>query len=351
MAHVLRPEPAGFRAAVALGMAMQLSNIARDVAEDLGNGRVYLPSDLVTASAVRDALRSANPAATGQVLAATRGVLRVAETLLPGRIRRHLEPAVARPLEHLGSRPCAIARSAARPANAESSRGQTAWSSAIGASCGSSHRPVCSCSATILAAEARAFLAGLRTGGTLHHASGGGRLASLDTDVLILGGGCAGLSLATALAQWAPQLRVHILESRRSYTRDRTWCFWHAGSHPFSAGVTHRWPGWRVRHAGARLARRATGTPTIIGRRIVLRASHSRHRAGRSCAFAGRVSPGSPSAGRGLRGQDRCWPSALPWGLRLTAAYRRHHATHPGSASCPFLRPKPSSKPPFSTIP
>ncbi len=74
---------------------------------------------------------------------------------------------------------------------------------------------------------------------------------SLDTDVLILGGGCAGLSLATALAQQASHLRVHILESRQSYRRDRTWCFWNTESHPFSAGVAHRWNSWRVRHAGS----------------------------------------------------------------------------------------------------
>ena len=74
---------------------------------------------------------------------------------------------------------------------------------------------------------------------------------TLDADVLILGGGCAGLSLATALAQRAPHLRVHILESREGYRRDRTWCYWNTESHPFAAGVTHRWASWRVRHAGS----------------------------------------------------------------------------------------------------
>jgi lycopene beta-cyclase len=45
-----------------------------------------------------------------------------------------------------------------------------------------------------------------------------------DTDVLILGGGCAGLSLAVALAERAPAMRVDTLEARMDYTRDRTWC-------------------------------------------------------------------------------------------------------------------------------
>ncbi len=80
---------------------------------------------------------------------------------------------------------------------------------------------------------------------------------SLDTDVLILGGGCAGLSLATALAKQAPHLRVHILESRQSYRRDRTWCFWNTEPHLFTAGVSHRWDAWRVRHAGSEVRQRS----------------------------------------------------------------------------------------------
>ncbi len=81
MAYVLQAEPAGFGAAVALGMAMQLSNIARDVAEDLREGRVYLPSCWVSAAAVQQALGEADPAASRGVLAATGEVLSLAERL------------------------------------------------------------------------------------------------------------------------------------------------------------------------------------------------------------------------------------------------------------------------------
>lgn len=84
MAHVLAAKPEGLRAAVSLGMAMQLSNIARDVAEDLGNGRVYLPADWVTAEAVRAAVHegvSADSADSRMVLAATAHVLTLAESL------------------------------------------------------------------------------------------------------------------------------------------------------------------------------------------------------------------------------------------------------------------------------
>ncbi len=67
-----------------------------------------------------------------------------------------------------------------------------------------------------------------------------------DADVLILGAGCAGLSLAVALGQHAPQLRVHLLEAREAYQRDRTWCFWNTEPHAFENCVSHRWNQWRV---------------------------------------------------------------------------------------------------------
>lgn len=73
---------------------------------------------------------------------------------------------------------------------------------------------------------------------------------SRDAEVLILGGGCAGLSLATAIARRAPRMRVLTLEARSAYTRDRTWCFWNSTDHPFQAGVTHRWHQWRVQANG-----------------------------------------------------------------------------------------------------
>jgi lycopene beta-cyclase len=79
----------------------------------------------------------------------------------------------------------------------------------------------------------------------------------LDADVIILGGGCAGLSLAVALGQRSPRLRVKTVESRSQYERDRTWCFWNTAPHPFSAGITHRWHSWRVRNAGTEAVQRS----------------------------------------------------------------------------------------------
>jgi lycopene beta-cyclase len=69
---------------------------------------------------------------------------------------------------------------------------------------------------------------------------------SLDTDIAIIGGGCAGLSLAVALAELAPHLSVQILEERTDYVRDRTWCYWNTERHPFESCVSHSWDRWRV---------------------------------------------------------------------------------------------------------
>lgn len=84
MAHVLGAKAEGLQAAVSLGMAMQLSNIARDVAEDLQNGRVYLPADYVSAQEIRAALAQSAHVDTSSarvVLAATAHTLTLAESL------------------------------------------------------------------------------------------------------------------------------------------------------------------------------------------------------------------------------------------------------------------------------
>jgi lycopene beta-cyclase len=78
-----------------------------------------------------------------------------------------------------------------------------------------------------------------------------------DTEVAILGGGCAGLSLALALARVSPNLRVHVLEERMHYVRDRTWCLWNAEPHPFTTCVTHSWQRWRIRSDGESVLRQS----------------------------------------------------------------------------------------------
>jgi phytoene synthase len=57
MLHILAPsDPAAFGHARDLGIAFQLTNFLRDVAEDLDRGRVYLPADDVERFAAGGAL-------------------------------------------------------------------------------------------------------------------------------------------------------------------------------------------------------------------------------------------------------------------------------------------------------
>jgi lycopene beta-cyclase len=71
-----------------------------------------------------------------------------------------------------------------------------------------------------------------------------------DADIAILGAGCAGLSLATALASRRVPGRVMLLEPRTEYARDRTWCFWNTEEHLFTSEISHSWNSWRVSSGG-----------------------------------------------------------------------------------------------------
>ncbi len=69
-----------------------------------------------------------------------------------------------------------------------------------------------------------------------------------DADLLVLGGGCAGLSLGMRLAEQAPAAgRTMILEARTGYTQDRTWCFWRLAPHRFERLVARSWPAVAIR--------------------------------------------------------------------------------------------------------
>jgi phytoene synthase len=64
-------DPAARAFAVDLGVGMQLSNIARDVAEDAGKGRIYLPATWLAEAGVppeRVLARDADPVALGRVV-------------------------------------------------------------------------------------------------------------------------------------------------------------------------------------------------------------------------------------------------------------------------------------------
>ncbi|MEO0492993.1 MAG: lycopene cyclase family protein [Actinomycetota bacterium] len=64
-------------------------------------------------------------------------------------------------------------------------------------------------------------------------------------DLVVLGGGCAGLSLAARLADLAAPPTVRVLEARTEYANDRTWSFWAPREHEWSDIASHRWDTWR----------------------------------------------------------------------------------------------------------
>jgi len=65
-----------------------------------------------------------------------------------------------------------------------------------------------------------------------------------DIDIAILGGGCAGLSVAARLARDGRSLCV--IEPRTSYSDDRAWSFWRTAPDPFEECVRASWSSWTV---------------------------------------------------------------------------------------------------------
>ncbi len=82
-----------------------------------------------------------------------------------------------------------------------------------------------------------------------------------DAEIVIVGAGCAGLSLAAALAAERVPGRVLLLEPRTTYTRDRTWCFWNTEEHPFSSSISHSWNRWRVSAGGSEAVQKSSRYP------------------------------------------------------------------------------------------
>ncbi|MBT8614730.1 hypothetical protein G6652_03075 [Polynucleobacter paneuropaeus] len=75
------------------------------------------------------------------------------------------------------------------------------------------------------------------------------------TDVIVIGAGCAGLSLGFNLAKMGEDApKTIFLEQRTEYHNDRTWCFWGHPNTPFMELVQNRWSRVRVKDAQKRNA-------------------------------------------------------------------------------------------------
>ena len=64
-----------------------------------------------------------------------------------------------------------------------------------------------------------------------------------DFDYIIIGGGCAGLSLAYELdaKNKLKDKTLAIIETRSDYKRDKTWSFWKVMDHNFEDCVIKSW--------------------------------------------------------------------------------------------------------------
>lgn len=69
-------------------------------------------------------------------------------------------------------------------------------------------------------------------------------------DGIILGAGCAGLALAREIARTGKALRIAVIEPRRVYEEDRTWCFWTRDRNDLSPDPAAEWGNWAFSVAG-----------------------------------------------------------------------------------------------------
>ncbi len=65
-------------------------------------------------------------------------------------------------------------------------------------------------------------------------------------DLIILGAGCAGLSLCHYLREAGYEGRILVLDRKPTFEDDRTWSFWDVEPTPFSHLATARWNAWTV---------------------------------------------------------------------------------------------------------
>ena len=78
-----------------------------------------------------------------------------------------------------------------------------------------------------------------------------GRRLRASYPYVILGAGCAGLSLAWHLVELGVDAPILLVDRRDRFENDRTWCFWDVEPTPFSGLASHAWSRWMV-HDGRR---------------------------------------------------------------------------------------------------
>ena len=90
-------------------------------------------------------------------------------------------------------------------------------------------------------------------------------MPSHNCDVLILGGGCAGLATAFFYSQTQGAQTIDIIEQREFYDDDRSWCFWLSmAQFPHKDIIFHQWPTWTLSKGSTVVEHTNPGTPYAI---------------------------------------------------------------------------------------
>lgn len=84
-----------------------------------------------------------------------------------------------------------------------------------------------------------------------------------DYDIVFVGAGLSGVSLAARLAALPHPPRMLLVDPRHEFVRDRTWCYWQVHENPFDAAITNRWHNWTVRTATAGTTCRDARAPYV----------------------------------------------------------------------------------------
>ncbi len=69
-------------------------------------------------------------------------------------------------------------------------------------------------------------------------------------EFVILGAGCSGLSLCYYLLERGVDAPILILDRKRTFEDDRTWCFWDVELTPFTQLALKEWSSWDFVSAG-----------------------------------------------------------------------------------------------------
>ena len=82
-------------------------------------------------------------------------------------------------------------------------------------------------------------------------------------EYVILGAGCAGLSVCYYLLRQGVTAPILILDSKQYFEDDRTWCFWDVEPTPFSHLATGRWNSWSIEGEGRHITQTSERYPYL----------------------------------------------------------------------------------------